>query len=179
MPKLRVPAVDDIGAVFSRADKSLIKVGSYPFHEMLQYRQLGETEAEAGGVLLGRLIEGTRDVVIDEVTTPNRRDRRSRFGFFRSKPRTQRRIREAWAESRQTRNYLGEWHTHPEDHPEPSGHDLTNWARIVAESQFEQDSLLFLIVGRKSAAGWEIQKRCPTPIRLKLGPRLDAHVPEE
>lgn len=171
--------MDDIGAVFHRADKSLIKVGSRPLQKMLRYRQLRETEPEAGGVLLGRLIEGMGDVVIDEVTGPTRRDRRWRFGFFRSRDGAQRRIRTAWVESQQTRNYLGEWHTHPEDRPVPSTADLANWVRIVTESQYEQDSLIFLIVGRKSVGAWELQKGRNAPVQLKSGPRLEGDAPED
>jgi integrative and conjugative element protein (TIGR02256 family) len=171
--------MDDVGAVFHRPDKSLMKVGSAPLQEMLRYRQVSETQSEAGGVLLGRLIECTWDVVVDEVTAPSRRDRRWRLGFFRSRGRAQRRIREAWVESQQTRNYLGEWHTHPEDHPVPSDVDLADWARIVAESRFEQDSLIFIIVGRKSVGAWELQKGGNVPIRLIPGPGLDAEAHEE
>ena len=179
MSELLVPALDGIGAVFHRADKSRIKVGSRPLQEMLRYRQLEEAEPEAGGVLLGRLIEGTGEVVIDEVTGPTRRDRRWRFGFFRARSGAQRRIRTAWVESQQTRNYLGEWHTHPEDHPAPSNVDLTNWARIVAESRYEQESLIFLIVGRKSVGAWELQKGRDAPVPLECGSGPDPEAPED
>jgi len=169
MSELSMSAMGDVGAVFHRPDKSLIKVGSAPLQEMLRHRQVSQTEPEAGGVLLGRLIECTWDVVVDEVTAPGHRDRRWRHGFFRSRGRAQRRIREAWIESQQTRNYLGEWHTHPQDHPVPSKVDLADWARIVAKSRFEQDSLIFLIVGRKSVEAWELHKGGILPFRLIPG----------
>ena len=40
--------------------------------------------SEAGGVLLGRHLLDSHDVVVDEVSTPQSSDRRSRFAFFRS-----------------------------------------------------------------------------------------------
>jgi hypothetical protein len=53
--------------------------------QMLAFRQCSWWHSEAGGVLLGRHLLDTDDIVVDEVTTPQKSDRRSRFGFFRSK----------------------------------------------------------------------------------------------
>ncbi len=161
-----MPTMVEIAAVFHRPDGSLIKVGSAPLREMLRFRQRDDTDPEAGGVLLGRLIDGARDVVIDEVTVPSRGDRRSHLRFFRSRRGAQRRIRAAWLESQQTQNYLGEWHTHPEDSPAPSGIDLADWARIVGQSRFDQEALIFLIVGRQGLGAWELHRGKTIPSRL-------------
>ncbi len=71
---------------------------------------------EAGGVLLGRHLLDTEDVVVDEVTTPQKSDRRSRFSFFRSK-RHNVIAQDRWSEDASTLAYLGSWHTHPERDP--------------------------------------------------------------
>lgn len=114
-------------------------------------------------MLLGRLIEGTEDVVVDEVTVPSPRDKRRRFFFFREKDTAQKHVVNAWNLSKQTRNYLGEWHSHPQDEPSPSGPDIINWRRVVKESQFEQRFLLFLIVGRDCIGAWELAKNERSP----------------
>lgn len=53
--------------------------------QMLSFAQHYWWQLEAGGVLLGRHLLDSHDLVVDEVTTPKSGDRRSRFGFFRSK----------------------------------------------------------------------------------------------
>src|SRR5687767_11009440 len=114
---------------------------------MLSYRQHAPSSCEAGGVLLGRLIRNSCDAIVDEGTSPTPQDHRGRFFFRRAGPPTQRRITEAWFQSEGVVNYLGEWHTHPEDVPSPSSTDLKNWRKLVRTARFEQDSLIFVIVG--------------------------------
>lgn len=126
--------------------------------EFNAYRQMQSDDTEAGGLLLGRLIVGTNDIVIDEATPPSPKDRRSRFAFRRSKRPAQNRVDAAWTESTATRVYLGEWHTHPEADPRPSLIDRCNWKKIVARARFEQESLFFVIVGRNRIRAWEANK---------------------
>lgn len=61
----------------------------------------------------------------------------------------------AWRESTGTRIYLGDWHSHPEDDPKPSCVDRRDWNRVLKRAVYEQDFLLFAIVGRRSIAPWE------------------------
>ncbi|MCF8721776.1 Mov34/MPN/PAD-1 family protein [Nitrospina gracilis] len=119
-----------------------------------QFRQLKPEDREAGGMLLGRMIEGTQDVIIDEVTCPHPSDSRNRFTFFRKKKPAQRIVEKAWEESRGTNNYLGEWHSHPEQVPSPSLHDLSNWKAIGKSAHFEQGFLIFIIVGQAVIKAW-------------------------
>ncbi len=125
---------------------------------LLGYRQLRETDPEAGGVLIGRLIRGTEDVIVDLATSPGLRDVRKRHGFVRAREDAQAAIDAAWHASTATSVYLGEWHSHPEDHPSPSHHDLADWNRTVRTASFEQGFLFFVIVGRVSSGCWEIAK---------------------
>lgn len=142
---------------FDRPSKpGRIALGSQPLKTFELYRQTSSTDDEAGGILLGRLLEGTADIVIDLASTPNTGDRRGRFRFFRQKDPTQRLIDAEWQNSGGTRIYLGEWHSHPEDIPQPSAVDLTNWNRLVRNARYEQESLLFSIVGRQRIRFWEI-----------------------
>lgn len=41
-------------------------------------------------------------------------------------------------------DYLGEWHTHPEDSPSPSTIDTDGWQRICSK---RKTPMLFVIVG--------------------------------
>ncbi len=140
-----------------------------------RYRQLDGTAPEAGGVLLGRFIQGTSDIVVDDATTPGDGDAASRFTFRRSRRRTQAIIEQVWQESGGTRNYLGEWHTHPEDDPSPSAVDLANWRRIVETARYEQKSLIFVIVGLRYIGTWEVLRSSKKVIQLSnSGSDVDA-----
>lgn len=121
--------------------------------QMLAFRQRSWWQAEAGGALLGRHLLDTEDVVIDEVTTPQKSDRRSRFGFFRSK-RHSAIAQDRWSEASSTMAYLGLWHTHPESDPTPSGVDRNDWAQAVSTDTFHGNRLFFPIVGIERIRVW-------------------------
>jgi integrative and conjugative element protein (TIGR02256 family) len=53
-------------------------------------------------------------------------------------------VNEAFAQSSGRLQYLGEWHTHPEDQPSPSTTDLGSWRRHL----IAQEQMILLIVGR-------------------------------
>jgi len=140
--------------IFVGAGGLRLVLSKRPAEEMLRFRQLKDTDPEAGGVLLGRILCGNEDVIVDDVTEPTAQDRASRFNFFRNKKSTQLAVDGAWSVSDGTCIYLGEWHTHPEDDPHPSTRDMSNWQRILRTARFEQRWLFFLIVGRKQTKAW-------------------------
>lgn len=151
---------------FSRPNGGVLEFGETALQHVLSHRQFTSDSAEAGGVLLGRLIRDSRDIVIDRAAGPSELDRRSRFSFFRARRPAQALVDEAWRESGQAAIYLGEWHTHPEDDPTPSCIDRKDWIRIVQRAQFEQPSLFFVIAGRVLTRIWEIPKAVGTPVPL-------------
>ena len=60
-------------------------------------------------------------------------------------------IAEEFAKSNQTRFYIGEWHTHPEDHPSPSIQDLRSLKESYNKNQLVIFNLILMaIIGRKS-----------------------------
>jgi integrative and conjugative element protein (TIGR02256 family) len=80
-------------------------------------------------------------------TGPDGADRRSRFGFRPDRTREQREIHDLHARGF---DYLGDWHTHPEDAPEPSPRDLASIDDIVRRSTHHLPGFLLCIVGRAS-----------------------------
>lgn len=139
---------------FTRPAGGIVSFGRDAMMILESQRQVEVGAHEAGGMLLGRFIDQTDDVVVDEVTEPKVEDRRGRFFFNRAKAAAQRYINLVWRMSRSTRVYLGEWHTHPEDDPTPSHQDLANWRRIANKAKYDQDSLIFVIVGRQRIRVW-------------------------
>ncbi len=145
---------DAPSTTFARRDGGRFQIGPGPLATFGQYVQDQEHANEAGGVLLGRHILDTSDIVVDEATGPLAGDRRHRSRFFRARRRHQSIIDRVWSESGGTCTYLGEWHTHPESEPTPSGVDWREWERKVWADQFS-DSLFFVIVGIDYVCVWE------------------------
>lgn len=141
---------EDTGLVFVADLGFSLKVGALALRKMRSFIQHRNSDPEAGGVLLGRFIRSSKNVVIDEVTVPQLDDKSSPTRFYRHQQGHQLLVEQYWKDSEGTCNYLGEWHTHPEDHPRPSGIDLQNWRRLVKNSKQQFDGLFFLIVGRKT-----------------------------
>jgi integrative and conjugative element protein (TIGR02256 family) len=130
--------------------------------QMSAYAQRSFWHREAGGILLGRYLVESSNVVVDEVTIPQRADKRSRFGFFRSHQHSTL-AQTRWAASHGTAAYLGLWHTHPETDPTPSCVDRNDWSKAVATDSFDGEELFFPIVGTERIRVWT-KSRCG-PIR--------------
>src|SRR5687768_16273206 len=92
---------------------------------LVAFRQVTSTAPEAGGILMG--YRRGPHTHVTEATVPSRSDIRRRSSFFRHTGPHQRVALRRWKETNQTLDYVGEWHTHPEDDPGPSGIDLNHW----------------------------------------------------
>lgn len=134
--------------------------------QMAQFVQHLSGKYEGGGVMLGRFIVGSEDVVVDKITKPMIEDKQSQFRFFRSRNLHQAIITEEWEASGGTCNYLGEWHTHPESNPKPSFVDKGEWKKKLFFDQFDSDFLYFVIVGTKSINVWQGYRNTSTFKRL-------------
>lgn len=153
---------------FRRPNGGVVSFSPNAIARLVAFRQVSLKTPESGGVLLGREISESDDVSVDEVTEPHKSDWKSRLAFFRGKKAAQVKVNDAWKDSKGTRIYLGEWHTHPEDDPTPSRSvDCPDWFRIAKEAVFEQDFLLFVIVGLEKTNVWEIRKGCVELQQLK------------
>jgi integrative and conjugative element protein (TIGR02256 family) len=151
-----LPGRLDVSAiVFFRDEGARLKLDAAVVDVLLSHAQRDPNAMEAGGVLMGRHIRGTRDVVVDSVTTPMRGDRQRRFRFHRSRKPHQRALDEAWESSQGTCVYLGEWHTHPEPYPTPSSVDLADWRKRLQHDEVDSESLFFVLVGQELCVAWE------------------------
>jgi len=139
---------------FQRADGTRFQIGVDALRIMRQYIQDESDKPEAGGVLLGRHLSTSDDVIVDLVTSPMEGDLQERYRFFRSRRRHQQALDSAWQESGGTCTYLGEWHTHPERTPNPSFTDRIGWQRKLWLDRFT-DPIFFVIVGIADICVWE------------------------
>lgn len=145
--------------IFTKSDGGKLEISSHALSCMLAFVQDTRRKPEAGGVLIGRYIRDSREIVIDEVTVPMAGDCRRRFSFWRSRQPHQQALDQSWLESGGTSTYLGEWHTHPENIPIPSDTDIKNWQDRLKKDIFSGDILFFIIVGIKILRVWEGNKR--------------------
>ncbi|WP_276328192.1 Mov34/MPN/PAD-1 family protein [Evansella clarkii] len=145
--------------IFILGPTSKLKINDEVIERFRVYRQLESTATEAGGVLMGRFIEDSDDIIIDLITEPTEKDIRKRCFFKKHLETHQDLVDEIWEESDGTFNYLGEWHTHPEKHPSPSFHDRREWKKVLRKTQCESSLLFFFIIGTESIGAWVGNRR--------------------
>ncbi|MFM2057746.1 MAG: hypothetical protein RLY71_2131 [Pseudomonadota bacterium] len=144
--------------VFRITSRQRLIIVDHAVEQMKSFVQHHWWQAEAGGVLLGRHLIDSDNVVIDEVTTPQNSDRRSRFSFFRSSQH-ETLARARWQQQSSTMAYLGLWHTHPQDNPEPSHVDLGDWRQAIVKDTFEGERLFFPIIGIQHIRVWCLDRQ--------------------
>jgi integrative and conjugative element protein (TIGR02256 family) len=121
------------------------------------FRQIQWWNKESGGVLLGRHLDDTDDIVVDEITIPQRSDLGRRYSFFRSK-KHQELAHQRWKEESHTLAYLGLWHTHPQQDPIPSRVDIYDWSQAISNDNFHGERLFFPIVGTNRIRVWTMDR---------------------
>ena len=145
--------------IFKMSNKGLIKLPVEVIEQLKEFIQDEGNKLEAGGIIAGRFIVNSKDIIIDKITKPTVKDTRERFSFIRNQEEHQKIIAQYWKNSKGTCNYLGEWHTHPESYPEPSSIDTADWKRHLKKDQFSSRYLYFIIVGIKEINIWEGDRR--------------------
>jgi integrative and conjugative element protein (TIGR02256 family) len=107
------------------------------------HRQKGFLSKEAGGQLFGRATD--TGLLVITASGPYKGDARTRTSY-RSNPHAASR---AIAEMReQGLFYLGEWHTHAEPYPHPSGSDANAFMQLGKHSSFATAIPILLIQGQ-------------------------------
>lgn len=129
--------------VYESEDGSLLVIMPEVIKVFLSYRQLNVTSPESAGVIIGER-RGSH-IVIKTVSEPNNNDIRSRFTVNRIGTHHQQKVDQAFIDSKGISQYVGEWHTHPEDIPTPSGLDFASWNENLNSNL----PLILIIVGRK------------------------------
>jgi integrative and conjugative element protein (TIGR02256 family) len=127
-----------------------------------------EHDMEAGGILLGH-VRG-RHLEVLEVTVPTPNDQRLKYYFERLLYGHQRIAEQRWRDSNRLIRYLGEWHTHPEDIPIPSGLDISEWQKL-AKNRRDGRAMLATIVGHKEL---RVEYMQPLGVRQRLLPFIES-----
>jgi len=127
----------------------LVELTDEVLETLNRHRQLENLSHEAGGQLFARF-EADRMRIL-RATEPTPKSRRGRTYFWPSRREEQLEIESLYAEGL---HYVGDWHSHPEPHPEPSSDDIEKIKGIHAKSKHDLNCILMLIVGtHKDAEG--------------------------
>jgi integrative and conjugative element protein (TIGR02256 family) len=153
--------------ILTISNSGILKIDAIPLGRMIAYKQDSKEKLEAGGVLLGRFILKSKNIIVDRITIPMIGDVRGRYQFIRGDKNHQRIITNIWNKTGGTCNYLGEWHTHPEQIPIPSNKDIENWKEILNTRIYSSRTLYFVIVGITEVRVWEGNRRTGKIINLK------------
>lgn len=111
--------------------------------QLNSYRQIHYSSTEAGGTLIGE--RRGHHIVVTHISEPGSNDVRSRTRIERKSVHHQQKVNDLFQLSDGFLVYLGEWHTHPEDFPQPSYIDIKSWLTGLSATE----PMLMLIVGRK------------------------------
>ncbi|AST88505.1 hypothetical protein HI806_21470 (plasmid) [Ralstonia solanacearum] len=112
---------------------------------LMRFRQTSVAAPESGGILLG--YRRGMHLHVSMMTTPQPGDIQHRYGFQRQAQKHQNIALEQWKAERETMDYIGEWHTHPESEPTPSSIDKREWRRIC---NARNEPMVFLIAGTRN-----------------------------
>ncbi|WP_407666996.1 Mov34/MPN/PAD-1 family protein [Mucilaginibacter sabulilitoris] len=110
-----------------------------------KFTQYNRKDPEAGGILLGKIIND--EINILKVSVPTSLDRASRTNFERNKVSAQIILDYEFYNSNGQLTYLGEWHTHPERYPTPSYTDLHMLKDQFKNNKLHTNFLLLVIKG--------------------------------
>lgn len=114
---------------------------------MERFKQTTKKAPESGGIVLGQVRD--KNVYILKVSTPNKFDKASRFSFECNKDAAQVIIDYEFINSGHKTIYLGEWHTHPENYPNPSGVDRKMINNQYLKNKLNEPFLMLIIQGIK------------------------------
>ncbi len=106
---------------------------------------------ESGGVLIGYTHRSLGSVVIEEITEPQINDKKGLLSFFRI---SNHHVEAVNKTKKRNSGYMGNWHTHPFDYPEPSNTDLASWQDSLIKEKTSCNYIFFVIVGRKGYRVW-------------------------
>jgi integrative and conjugative element protein (TIGR02256 family) len=106
------------------------------------HQQTRPDSLEAGGQLFAKLSSET--VTIEQATGPRRSDFRARTLYVPDRAAEQLEI-DFW--HRKRLHYVGDWHTHPEVKPDPSGYDIASIRESFVRSRHNLQGFLLIIVG--------------------------------
>ncbi len=114
-------------------------------NELKKYQQKTK-EFESGGILIGEIYLEESKVIVKQIIVSKKAKRRY-SGINIDKKEMQEELDKIRKESNYTMNYIGDWHTHPEQFPTPSCIDKISYKITLKKAKIQTNFIVFLIVG--------------------------------
>ena len=103
---------------------------------------------ETGGILIGRYSSCLRKVYINEFGDAPKDSKSGFCWFVRGVKGVGEYLKKKWQQSEEY--YLGEWHYHPANVPEPSLQDRTQLRKISADKRFNCKEPILIIISKNA-----------------------------
>jgi integrative and conjugative element protein (TIGR02256 family) len=140
MPHLRENAV----SLCFRHSLGIVQFEDHVLDVFQESRQLNPWSRESGGQLFCRF--SGEKLLIEHATKPGDGDKRSRYSFWPNRKKEQGDIN---SQFEQNLHYIGDWHTHPESMPKPSGDDIRKMQAIYRKSIHSLSCMILVVVGKE------------------------------
>lgn len=115
------------------------------------HNERNDPTVETGGVLYGERDDASRVIWVDEVAGPPVDSEASREGFICGTVGVEERDKELRSQTDETVTFVGMWHTHPDDPPEPSVTDYGSMRRVLGGRISHSRKFLMLIIGNTAS----------------------------
>lgn len=148
------------------SEKFSVEIAEDVYQKFESYICGYDYSVESGGILVGMLNPVRNSIKITDITEPYSQDKRTRYRFQRMEKGHQEAMNQLWEKSKFKKTYLGEWHTHNQEVPQPSCIDIRNWIKISNKNNNNSEKLIFIIVGTKEIGVWMVSSE--DVIRLEL-----------
>ena len=113
--------------------------------KILAFTQRSGFNNESGGLLLG--LRKKEHLHVTKATFPGKADQGYYNSFFRRDWSHQFIASKEWMKSGFRVDWIGEWHSHPENDPQPSATDFNTWRE---QTNIRKRTMVYLIIGIKS-----------------------------
>lgn len=133
---------------FGLMGQATVQLEDSVLHMFQSQVQGNESDNESGGQLFARFDSGKTIITI--ATPPRPTDRRWRYRFFPDRNAERREIAEYYKVGL---HYVGDWHTHPQQVPQPSSNDIQSMQDCFRKSKHGLNSFLIIIVGTDPLPG--------------------------
>lgn len=140
-----MPSLEEHPSLQYRVSNMMVGIEPQALAVFEKYRQRKWYSKEAGGQLFARVTEGAWSIV--DATGPRPKDARGKFHFWPDRKAEQKEIELFHTRGLQ---FVGDWHTHPEQIPKPSRCDLDSISRVSRLSTHTFAGFLLIIVGREN-----------------------------
>ncbi|MGE3476426.1 MAG: Mov34/MPN/PAD-1 family protein [Rhodospirillaceae bacterium] len=145
MPRLRGLGLAGVRFV-SDGSNLVVNLAPAVLSHLQLHRQTSDAATEAGGQLFARFTENT--IAIEKATGPRRSDRRTVWSFLPDRLAERREINALF---KQGLHFVGDWHTHPQAQPAPSGRDIASFLDMFKKSHHELSDFVMIIVGTEAS----------------------------